>query len=365
MSSARCFALMSRPSLKRKFARRAVLQLLQSKVNTLCKISICEEFLIRSRDGSIDTSSPKFGLRERKKQQTRATIERVALGLFADRAGMTRRRSPRSPTPLTSLRERSSPINAESKEDILFCAEGAFLDQLKERLEQRPPGTTTVDAIRDFIASIAPPDEQALLRKRIIVNSPALQMKIRAHLGQLEPLLAESIAKDLDAGPGDIRPPLRRIDYCCIHDWCATGYSRPRPADRSPTRRRWGPSTRCSSSCAAGSRRCSATDALPRRAQYATRSRKSRVPRAERGPRTRRPEARSTTKAGLRRRPGAGSREPGAGSREPAECGSSTSGSTPRSLVVVIQQCLWQRLALRRVPIVARGAVPWCWRRVV
>lgn len=154
----------------------------------------------------IDTSSPKFGLRERKKQQTRATIERVALGLFADRGY--------DETTLAKIADAAdvSPRTIfsyyESKEDILFCAEGAFLDQLKERLEQRPPGTTTVDAIRDFIASIAPPDEQALLRKRIIANSPALQMKIRAHLGQLEPLLAESIAKDLDAGPGDIRPPL-------------------------------------------------------------------------------------------------------------------------------------------------------------
>ena len=154
----------------------------------------------------IDTSSPKFGLRERKKQQTRATIERVALGLFADRGY--------DATTLAKIADAAdvSPRTIfsyyESKEDILFCAEGAFLDQLKERLEQRPPGTTTVDAIRDFIASIAPPDEQALLRKRIIANSPALQMKIRAHLGQLEPLLAESIAKDLDAGPGDIRPPL-------------------------------------------------------------------------------------------------------------------------------------------------------------
>ena len=154
----------------------------------------------------IDTSSPKFGLRERKKQQTRKTIERVALGLFADRGY--------DETTLAEIADAAdvSPRTIfsyyESKEDILFCAEGVFLDQLKERLEQRPPGTTTVDAIRDFIASIPPPDEQALLRKRIIANSPALQMKIRAHLGQLEPLLAESIAKDLDAGPGDIRPPL-------------------------------------------------------------------------------------------------------------------------------------------------------------
>jgi AcrR family transcriptional regulator len=154
----------------------------------------------------IDTSPGKLGLRERKKQQTREKIAQVALRLFAERGY--------DETTLADIAEAAdvSPRTIfsyyESKEDILFCQEGVFLEQLKERLEQRPAGTTTVDAIREFIASIPPPDEQAMLRKQIVSDNPALQMKIRAHLGQLEPLLTESIAKDLDAGPDDIRPPL-------------------------------------------------------------------------------------------------------------------------------------------------------------
>ncbi len=155
---------------------------------------------------TTDTSEAKLGLRERKKQQTREKIARAALRLFADRGY--------DETTLADIAEAAdvSPRTIfsyyESKEDILFCQEGAFLEQLNERLEQRPAGTTTVDAIREFIASIPPPDEQAMMRKRIVTSNPALQIKIRAHLGQLEPLLSESIAKDLDAGPDDIRPPL-------------------------------------------------------------------------------------------------------------------------------------------------------------
>jgi AcrR family transcriptional regulator len=155
---------------------------------------------------SIDISPPKPGLRERKKQQTRDTIARVALQLFAERGY--------DETTLAEIAEAAdvSPRTIfayyESKEDILFCGEAAFLDLLKQKLDQRPPGTTTVDAIREFLSSVPPPDDEARLRKKILTTSPALQMKIRARHAQLEPLLAESIAKDLGAGPDDIRPTL-------------------------------------------------------------------------------------------------------------------------------------------------------------
>ena len=53
--------------------------------------------------------------------------------------------------------------------------------------------------------SIEPPDEEARLRKKIVTTTPSLDMKMRARHAQLEPLLADSIAKDLGSGPGDIR----------------------------------------------------------------------------------------------------------------------------------------------------------------
>jgi hypothetical protein len=49
------------------------------------------------------------------------------------------------------------------------------------------------------------PDEDDKLRKKVIMANPALQMKMRARHAQLEPMLGESIARDLGTAPDDIR----------------------------------------------------------------------------------------------------------------------------------------------------------------
>ncbi len=153
-----------------------------------------------------ETQAAAPGLRERKKQRTRETIERVALELFAERGY--------EHTTLAEIADAAdvSPRTIfsyfESKEDILFCHEPDFYDRLKQALDQRPPGANTIDAIREFILEMAPPDEQALLRKRILQSSEELKLAERARSGRLVDLITESIAKDLDAGPGDLRPHL-------------------------------------------------------------------------------------------------------------------------------------------------------------
>jgi AcrR family transcriptional regulator len=156
--------------------------------------------------GSGVTDARRPGLRERKKQQTRETIERVALELFAERGY--------DETTLAEIAEAAdvSPRTIfsyfQSKEDILFCGESGYIEKVQVALRERPAGTTTVDALREFISSMPPPDEQAMLRKRVVAASPELQLKLRAHIGLLEGVLAESFAKDLGAGPEDIRPGL-------------------------------------------------------------------------------------------------------------------------------------------------------------
>jgi AcrR family transcriptional regulator len=182
---------------------------------------------------SLDTPPAKLGLRERKKQQTRETIARAALRLFAERGY--------DETTLAEIAEaadvapRTIFAYFESKEDILLCEEGNFLAELKRKLDERPAGTTTVDAIREFLAGIKPVDEDANLRKQIISANPALQMKMRGRHAELEPMLAESIAKDLGSEPGDIRPLLIAASitaaFTSVRDRIFEAESRGEPVD--------------------------------------------------------------------------------------------------------------------------------------
>ena len=155
---------------------------------------------------SLDSPPARPGLRERKKQQTRETIAHAALRLFAERCY--------DETTLAEIAEaadvapRTIFAYFESKEDILFSEESTFLDELRRRLDERPADATTVDALREFLGCMESPDDEARLRKKVIMANPALQMKMRARHVQLEPMLAESIARDLGTEPDDIRPLL-------------------------------------------------------------------------------------------------------------------------------------------------------------
>ena len=162
----------------------------------------------------------KLGLRERKKQQTRDTIARVALELFAERGY--------DETTLAEIAEAAdiSPRTIfayfDSKEEILFCDAPAQLDELKDALAHRPEGSTTIDTLRDLLSSLPPPDELAKLRKQIVSSSPALKLKLRARVAELEPVLVESFAKDLGSDPDDVRALLIAASataaFTAVHD---------------------------------------------------------------------------------------------------------------------------------------------------
>src|ERR1700761_5318733 len=126
-----------------------------------------------------ETDGARPGLRERKKLQTREKIERVALQLFGERGS--------DETTLAEIAEaadvapRTIFAYFQSKEDILFCDEPLLYDRLEQTLTQRPPGATTVDALREFVSSMSAADEQTKLRKRIIGANEGLRSRERAH----------------------------------------------------------------------------------------------------------------------------------------------------------------------------------------
>jgi AcrR family transcriptional regulator len=156
--------------------------------------------------GLTEPSLARPGLRERKKLQTREKIERVALQLFAERGY--------DETTLADIADAADVSRRtifayfESKEDILFCDEPLLYERLEQTLTERPPGATTVDALREFVSTVSESDEQTRLRKRIIGANKGLRLSERARSAPLERLVAESIARDLDADPDDVRPLL-------------------------------------------------------------------------------------------------------------------------------------------------------------
>jgi AcrR family transcriptional regulator len=153
-----------------------------------------------------ETSLAKPGLRERKKLQTREKIASVALQLFA--ANGYEQTTLAEIADAADVSKRTIFAYFDSKEDILFCDEPEHFERLKEKLEQRPPAATTFDTLREFVFSLDWDDENAMLRKKIVGTDEGLRRSERARSARIERLIEESIAKDLDAAPDDVRPPL-------------------------------------------------------------------------------------------------------------------------------------------------------------
>lgn len=80
-----------------------------------------------------------------------------------------------------------------------------FSEQLKQRLEERPAAAaTTLDVLRDVIATSDQPDATMLAARRRalakILTEDGLPHKVRARWRRVQLLFTESIAEDLGAG---------------------------------------------------------------------------------------------------------------------------------------------------------------------
>ncbi len=152
-----------------------------------------------------DTEVPEAGLRERKKQQTRELIVRVALDLFV-KQGFAATTIPEI-ADAADVSPRTVSSYFPAKEDLVFDLTAATFDRLEARLHERRDGETTAEALRDWIASEAPgwdDDQQMNVRKRVVHESEHLQAYSKRFIARGEELVAHSIASDLGGHPDDL-----------------------------------------------------------------------------------------------------------------------------------------------------------------
>jgi AcrR family transcriptional regulator len=146
------------------------------------------------------------GLRERKKQKTRETIVNVALELFCKQG--YEQTTIAEIADAAEISPRTIFAYFPSKEDILFSDIPERHERFAQTLEGRAAGVTALDALREIIAESLDLGPIALLRKRIVAWDQTLQRSQRARAAPFEQMIVEAIAKDLRAGPDDIRPQM-------------------------------------------------------------------------------------------------------------------------------------------------------------
>ena len=154
--------------------------------------------------------STQPGLRERKKQQTRATIAAAAVELFASRGFES--------VKVAEIAVRSNVSEATvfnyfpTKEDLIYSRLGDLRANLLEHIRSRDRSQTISAAFREFVLSQRPPGQtpeqhEALVTlTRIINDSPSLLARERAINSRNTRELAALIADEVGAAPDDITP---------------------------------------------------------------------------------------------------------------------------------------------------------------
>jgi AcrR family transcriptional regulator len=145
--------------------------------------------------------------RERKKQRTREQIVERAMALFDERG--FEHVTIAEIAAAADIAPRTFFSYFPSKEDVVFHDFDVVFDVIKERIDGRAEGESTMDALRAFIVEFVEqvdhgdPAEQC--RRRVISASPSLQQHDRERVGRIEHVIADGLARDLGVEPGSLR----------------------------------------------------------------------------------------------------------------------------------------------------------------
>ncbi len=155
-----------------------------------------------------DSTAHSTGLRERKKQKTRATIVEVALRLFAENGYQQTTIAQIAEAADVSPRTVSTYFPA--KEAIVFDVSFKSKQRLADRIRSRPADQDTMQALRDWVLDEREVwnenEEQLTFQRLVIERDEGLIACERAQLHEFEFLMAEGLAADLDMEPGDLEP---------------------------------------------------------------------------------------------------------------------------------------------------------------
>ena len=150
------------------------------------------------------------GLRERKKVQTRQLIIETAHRLFAERG---------FDTVTVAEVARAADVSEGTvfnyfpvKEDLFYGGMEVFEQTLVEAIRHRAPGQSALDAFRRVVVDGTdvlverPRAELIAAAARVVSGSPALQAREREIVARYTQVLAELLAEQTGARPGDVEP---------------------------------------------------------------------------------------------------------------------------------------------------------------
>jgi AcrR family transcriptional regulator len=151
-----------------------------------------------------------MGLRERKKEQTRRSIEDAAFRLFEQRGYSAT--TVADIAAAADIAPRTFFAYFPSKEAVVFGDFDASFDELAARLRDRDEGETTFEALRAWIGDLIDADRdqdgREAVRHRLICDNEAVASHQRHIMGRFEQLVADNVAVDLGDAPGDLQPKL-------------------------------------------------------------------------------------------------------------------------------------------------------------
>ena len=150
------------------------------------------------------------GLRERQKQQTRQLIFDTASRLFAERGfdAVTVAEVARA----ADVSEMTVFNHFPTKEDLCFAGMEFFEERLLDAVRERADGVSALAAFRrlvvDGCSRLAAQENTEVIAKAaaLIGDSPALQVREREIVARYTQRLAELLAAETGARPGDVEP---------------------------------------------------------------------------------------------------------------------------------------------------------------